>query len=162
VSNPKTPTSKRSSSRSGTARYRRRPAIVLRLRASTRLQVLWLIWCAALSGALLFGLGANLFIRIPLVGLIVWLAYRGIRALRHPGRGLVRLSWGSDGRWQAQDGLGRLHYVELETAPQCFGPLLWMRLRAAGWCETVLIDGLTMEPVMLAALKARLRLDQGS
>jgi hypothetical protein len=135
---------------------------VLRLRASTRLQVLWLVWCAALSGALLLGLGANFWIRLPLAGLVGWLAQRGIRALRHPGRGLVRLSWGSDGRWQAQDVLGRLQYVELAAAPQYFGPLLWLRLQADGWRETVLIDGLYMEPVMLAALKARLRLDQGS
>jgi hypothetical protein len=127
-----------------------------------RLQLLWLVWCTALTGALLFGLGVTLWIRIPLVGLVGWLARRGARALRHPGRGLLRLSWGSDGRWQAQDGLGRLHYVELDASPQCFGPLLWLRLRADSWRETVLIDGRYTEPVMLAALKARLRLDHGS
>ncbi len=123
---------------------------------------MWLIWCAALSGALLFGLGVALWIRVSLVGLVVWFACCGIKALRHPGRGLLRLFWGSDGRWQAQDRLGRLRYVELDTAPQCFGSLLWMRVRADGWREIVLIDGLYMEPVMFAALKARLRLDQGS
>jgi hypothetical protein len=126
------------------------------------LQILWLLWCAALTTALLFGLGTTLWIRILLTGLAIWLAQQGVRALRRPGRGLQRLSWGRDGRWQAQDGLGRLHYVELEAAPQFFGPLLWLRLRADGWRETVLIDGWYMEPVMLAALKARLRLDQRS
>jgi hypothetical protein len=122
--------------------------------------VLWLIWCLALALASGFGTSLPLWSRVPLLVGLIWLARLGVAALRGPGKGLQRLSWGSDGRWQLQNRLGELAYVELAAAPQHFGPLVWLRLRGENQRETVLIDTRTVEPVVLAALKARLRLDR--
>ena len=134
--------------------------MVLELRASLRLQILWLAWCLALAVALVAGTGVGWWLRIGATVGCFWLGSRGLSALRRPGRALRRLSWGSDGRWQAQDAFGNLAYVALTAPPQSFGPLYWLRLQASDWRETVLIDTADVEPQVLATLKARLRLDR--
>jgi hypothetical protein len=159
VNSPQIPPKLRSSGRSGATARRARPALVIEIRASRRLQLLWRVWCAALAAALAAGLAAAAWIRVALVGLVGWLGHCGLLALRRPGAGLRRLSWGSDGRWQVQDAHGGLRYVRLAAVPRTFGPLLWLQLQAGGWRETVLIDAGHMEPLVLVALKARLRLD---
>ena len=98
--------------------------------------------------------------RVALIGLLIWLAYLGLAALEQPGGELRRLSWGRDGRWQAQDSSGRLRYVSLAAPPQLFGPLIWLRLKSGAWHQTVLIDAGYTEPLVLVTLKARLRLDR--
>ena len=154
------PPSVGSSNRYGRADRRARPAVVIEIRASWRLQVLWLAWCLALAAGLAFGLGVALWMRVALIGLLIWLGYLGLRTLQRPGVDLQRLSWGRDGRWQAQDSSGRLRYVGLAVAPQLFGPLIWLRLKSGARCQTVLIDAAGTEPLVLVTLKARLRLDQ--
>jgi hypothetical protein len=98
--------------------------------------------------------------RVAVIGLLIWLGYLGLVTLGQPGGDLRRLSWGRDGRWQAQDRSGRLRYVGLAGAPQLFGPLIWLRLKSGTWRQTVLIDAAYTEPLVLVTLKARLRLDQ--
>jgi hypothetical protein len=122
-------------------------------------RIWWLLWCLALAASLAFGLGADLWVRLGLTVAVLWLTRFGWIALQRPGQRLRRLSWGSDGRWQAQDASGRLHHVGLTRPPQHFGSLLWLHLGCESWTETVLIDGWYTEPVVLAALKARLKLD---
>jgi hypothetical protein len=124
------------------------------------LQLCWLLWCAGLSAALLWGTDLAWWQRGLLLGVATVSAARGLAALRRPGRELRRLSWGADGRWQLQNRVGELSYVVLACPPQSFGPLLWLRLRDANHRETVLVDTATVEPQVLALLKARLRLDR--
>ena len=137
-----------------------RPGVVIEIRASRRLQGLWLAWCLALAAGLAFGLGVAVWMRVALIGLLIALGYLGLVTLRQPGGDLRRLSWGQDGRWQAQDSSGRLRYVCLAVPPQLFGPLIWLRLESGAWRQTVLIDVACTEPLVLVTLKARLRLDQ--
>jgi hypothetical protein len=126
---------------------------------SRRLEWAWRAWCLLLLIPL-WWTDMPLLARLA-TWAVVYAVYRaGSRCLALTDRLAVRrLHWGSDGRWRLQDAALRLHYVWLAAPALVAGPLLWLRLRDANRCFTVLIDARYAEPVALRTLKGRLRLN---
>jgi hypothetical protein len=119
-----------------------------------------LLWCLALAATLAIGTDLKWALRIVLVMLTTGLAEHGYRLLWRENRPIRRVSWGSDGRWQLQDGRSGLRYVALYSAPRLLGPLIWLPLAAGRQRLPTLIDARYAEPAAVSALKARLKLHQ--
>lgn len=144
------------------ARGRRsRPAIVLTIQPSRRLLIAWLVWCAALSAALLWGSGWQVALRgYALAGLVGW-TIAGARVLcLRDSRAVGGLECDRNGRWRLLDGDRCLHYVYRDGPAWALGPLIWMRFRAVNRRFAALIDGRYVEPAAFRALKGMLLLEK--